>query len=140
MLPLYIWIIMLRTLSLHIFKNISQFQTSLKEYFRFSFRCIYSIYIHSWAHTWHPFRRVFPLIAWKECLKELMHILHTTSGAVCWTLKGFCPVLVGVRTFPKITSFFTHFNYWKLSTDPLPCGTGKTITTNSFEHTSCFSV
>lgn len=42
-------------------------------------------------------------------------------------------VLVGVRTFPKITEyqfrlltpFFTAFHYWKLSTDPRPYGTGK---------------
>ena len=60
---------------------------SLEEYFCSLFRCIYSIYIHSWAHTWLPFRKVFLLIVWKECLPELIHFLHTASRAAYPTLK-----------------------------------------------------
>lgn len=51
---------MLCTFSLHIpFKNLSQLQKSLEEYFSSPLRCIYSIYIHSWAHVARPFTKVF---------------------------------------------------------------------------------
>lgn len=90
---LYIWIITLCTLSLHSLKKSfhNQSQKSLEEYLSSPFRCIYSIYIHSWAHVWHPFRKVFLPIVWKECSTEITHSLHTVSrsGAVYRTLKRF---------------------------------------------------
>lgn len=98
---------MLCTLSLHIFKILSWLQKSLGEYFMFPLRCIYSIYIHSWVHSWHPFRKAFLLIAWKECLTELTHILHTTSGAVCWALKGFVRYL-NFNSVPFSHDFITE--------------------------------
>lgn len=60
---------------------------SLGKYFTSPFRYIYSIYIHSWAHLWHPFRKVFS----SDCMEGMptykTHFLHT--GAAHRTLKGF---------------------------------------------------
>lgn len=74
-------------------KNLSQSQKSLEEYFSSHFRCIYSIYIHSRAHVWHPLKKkkVFLLIVWKECLTSIIHFFHRAShsAAAYPTLKGF---------------------------------------------------
>lgn len=117
---------------------------SLGKYFTSPFRYIYSIYIHSWAHLWHPFRKVFS----SDCMEGMptykTHFLHT--GAAHRTLKGF----VNHCTFQQIKylekkkkkkqinsnsnfnipqTFFEPFQNWMSSTDRRLNGTGNRLWT-----------
>lgn len=119
-------------------KNLSQSQKSLEEYFSTPFKCIYSIYIHSWAHEWRPFRKAFLLIVWKECLTSIIHFPHmaSRSAAAYWTLVS------ANQTLPKNIdsssnsdiSFFKQFQYWMLSIDPQLYGTGDHVWTLCSRH------
>lgn len=92
-------------------KNLSQSQKSLEEYFSTPFKCIYSIYIHSWAHEWRPFRKAFLLIVWKECLTSIIHFPHmaSRSAAAYWTLVSANQtlpknILIPVQTLTFLSS------------------------------------
>ena len=55
---------------------------SLGEYFTSPFRYMYSIYIHSWAHIWHPFRKAFS----SDCMEGMpTYKTHTSSIQVLRT-------------------------------------------------------
>lgn len=87
---IYIWIIVLCTLSLHIFKKCSQSQKSLEEYFSSPSKCTYSIYIHSWVHIKHPFRKVSFLIVAMEGMPGRDNTLSPYSVSfMCCAPKGF---------------------------------------------------
>lgn len=133
----YIFELSRYVLFLYIFlKNLSKSQKSLEEYFSSPFRCIYSIYIHSWALIWHPFRKWFLLIVWKECLTSIIHFFHTASHSAAdhcrfQHIKHFQKQLCSSSNFN--IPFFKHFQYWMFSTDPRFYGTGNHVGTDNWQ-------
>lgn len=121
-------------LFLYIFlRNLSQSQKSLEEYFSSPFRCIYSIYIHSWAHIWHPFRKASFLIVWKECLTSISSIqrliqpLNTSKGSSI--IGGFSKSNTSKHNIFQFKLQHSSLQTRMLTSDPRLYGTGNHVWT-----------